>query len=138
MDGLDLEAARGFEGAGEKLAGTLQHGAIGRCDPEFGQQLGQLRIADDDPGAQALEQPVGHFGSRRLGEGQAHDARRIGAAKHQADDAINQHMGLARAGIGIDPDGGLGIGRLQLFEVGLGVEIHGPSPDSAHSRKRER
>ena len=53
--------------------------------------------------AQRVEYVVRHVGGGRLGEGEAEDLRSVGAGEQQADHALRQHMGFARAGIGRRP-----------------------------------
>ena len=106
VDGLDLQPTRRFERASEQLARAFEQGAIGIGRTELLQLGLKGVIIENDPLAQAFEQAVGHFRGRRLGEGQAHDARGLGAAEHQPHHAVDQHMGFSRAGIGIDPHGG--------------------------------
>ena len=60
------------------------------------------------------EHALRHLGGGGLGEGQAEDARRIGAGEQQADDAARQDEGLARAGIGRDPGRARRVGCLRL------------------------
>ena len=50
-----------------------------------------------------VEHAVRHVGGGGLGEGEAEDFRRVDAVEQQADHALRQHMGLARAGIGRRP-----------------------------------
>ena len=138
MNSLDLEAARRFQRAGEELAGALQQVGCRIGQIELLQLGPQGRIIECDPLAQALEQAVGHFGRRCLGEGKAHDAGRLAATQHEAYHAVDQNMGLAGSGIGIDPHGGGRIGSLELRDAGGDVEAHMLPPDSAHSWKRER
>ena len=53
-----------------------------------------------------LEDARRHIGRRRLGEGQAEDARGRRAVEQQAQHALRQHMRLARAGVGRHPGRG--------------------------------
>ena len=138
MDGLDLEAARCFQRTGEELAGPRQQMIIGIGRSKLLQCGAQCVVVKRDPLAQPVEEAVGHFRRRRLGEGEAHDARGLGAAQHEAHHTIDQNMGLAGARIGIDPHGGCRVGRLELRQTGRGIEAHAPPPDSVHSWKRER
>ena len=70
------------------------------------QQLRRQRgvVGGRGPARQPLLDAAGHLGGGRLGEGEADDAFRVGAAEQQPEHPIGQHAGLAGAGIGGDPD----------------------------------
>ena len=85
-----------------------------------------------------------HVGGGRLGEGDAQDARRIDpagrAVEHQPDDALREHMGLARAGIGGDEHRARRVGGIRLpapHRLGDLADAHGSTtsrpPESDHS-----
>ncbi len=59
-------------------------------------------VVERDPVAERGEHPLRHVGGGGLGEGDAEDLFRRHAVEQQADHALHQHMGLARAGIGRD------------------------------------
>ena len=65
--------------------------------------VAQARSSDAPPIRQLLGDAVGHLRRRRLGEGEAEDALRRRAGQQQAQHAVGQHLGLARAGRGGDP-----------------------------------
>ncbi len=66
------------------------------------------------PFRQAGEDAVRHVGGGGARIGQAQDLRRVGAFEQQPDDALRQHMRLARAGIGRHPGRVRGIGGARL------------------------
>jgi hypothetical protein len=107
VDGLDLQAAGGLQGAGEEAAGG---GEVVVRGGDVAQPGAQFAIFHDRPFAQAVEQAPLHLGGRRLGVGDAEDGPRRGAAQQQAGDAVDQGGGLARAGVGGEEDRGARVG----------------------------
>ena len=78
-------------------------------------QIGvQLRCRHPHPGGEPVVDPLRHFGRARLGEGQAQDRRRIGAAQQQAKHARGEHLRLSRAGRCGQPDVRVRIARRRL------------------------
>ncbi len=135
---LNLQSARRLERRGEKPARPALRIGAGIFNSDGPKQFRQLFIGSGDPGAQSFEKSCRHLGRRRLGKCQAKDSRRIGARQHQPDQPVDQNMGLARSGIGVDPGGRGGIGSPELHNAGGPYFVHEPSPARAHSRKRER
>ncbi|ODN68363.1 hypothetical protein A6302_04338 [Methylobrevis pamukkalensis] len=149
VDGLDLEPAGGLQCPGEQPARARQR--LGRRGSALqrGDLGGKRRIVQHGPTAQHLGDAVGHFGGRRLGEGEAEHRAGIGPGEQQPDHPARQHIGLARAGVGRHPDraarmGGdalVAAGRLRNGEAARGAAHAGasssPSPD-CHSRTRAR
>ena len=59
-------------------------------------------VAQGHPVPERGEHALRHVGGGRLGEGDAEDFFRRHAIEQQPDDAVDQHMGLAGAGVGGD------------------------------------
>ncbi len=147
MDGLDFQAARRFQCAGEK---PPCHRKARRARPatfKRFQPLGQFTIRQHRPFRQTRKHPVLHHGCRSLRIGEAEDFRGIGPFEQQADNTLGQNMRLARPGIGRHPDRGGGIGRPCLCVDGFRRDIkfllHSPpsppaSPPADHSSTRAR
>jgi hypothetical protein len=127
VDGLDAQPARCFDGAGEEAARLRQRIGI---QPRAFAQLGKLRaqggIGLHRPFAKAAEQAVLHLCRGGLGVGEAEDVLRFHPAQKQPGDAVCQHAGLARSGIGGKPGRSGWVSGLHLpFRGGVG---HGASP----------
>ena len=103
VDGLDLQPARRLQRLGEQPAGGRL--ALGRrgLPGQLRQRLAEFGVVHRRPGAQHLEDAVGHIGGGRLGVGDAEHAAGRDAVEQQAQHAVDQDMRLARAGIGRDP-----------------------------------
>ena len=137
VDGLDAQAARRLQRAGEEGAGAceIRRGALAqRVEGRGERAVGQHR-----PGAERAEQAVLHLGGGRLGVGEAEDLLRLAAREQQPRHPVGEDAGLAGAGIGGDPGGGR---RVRGAELGAGGVLDhqsssGRSP-SAHSPLRER
>ena len=84
-----------------------------RSTPSRSQFRVERRVVQRHPAAERALQPQRHLRRRRLGEGEALDARGIGPGQHQAQQPVGQQLGLARARRGGDERGDGGIGRLQ-------------------------
>ncbi len=142
VDRLDLQAAGRLYGAGEEPAREQQGLGPGIGGARRPHGRAQALVVEVGPGGKRVEDARRHLRRRRLGEGQAEDLRRRRAAQQQADDALRQYVRLAGPGIGRDPDGGVGVARLQLR--GVEVRWNGDghvalsSPASSHSRTRAR
>jgi hypothetical protein len=104
------------------------------AEVEFGVE-GRVRQAD--PAAEDFLQPQRHFRGGGAGEGEALDARRIGAGEHQPQQPVGEQLGLAGAGRGGDEGGdrGIGGGALGLGGAVAGGLAHAPSSRS-HSASR--
>ena len=86
VDGLDLEAARRFDRAGEEAAGEAICSRVGALALEFGQFRVRGVVVERHPSPEPLEHADRHVGGRRLGEGQTENAswrraRRAAAAR---------------------------------------------------------
>ena len=148
VDRLDLQAAGRVERLGEQAPRLGQCRRAGNIAFKLLDAFGQRRVVEGRPCAKFGEHPVRHLRGRRLGEGQAEDARRVGAGQKQADDAARQHVGLARAGVRRHPCRRVRVGR-RLGHHRLRCEgvAHAPPPPpstsfslstSDHSRTRAR
>ena len=106
VDGLDLQPARRLQRLGETAFALGAAWRRSGCRPSSStMRLRQLFVAEHRPLRQAGEDAVRHVGGGGARIGQAEDLRRVGALQQQADDALRQHMRLARPGIGRHPDG---------------------------------
>ena len=125
MDGLDLEAARRLDRAGKKRARAPQPVGVDRILADLLQRRAQLGVRHHRPFAQALEQAVLHLHRGGLGIGQAQDAFGADPLQQKPRDAVGQHAGLARPGIGRKPDrGGGGCG----VDLGAACLVHASPP----------
>ncbi len=138
VDRLDLHAAGRIEDAREEPARPADKVLAGHVAEQRLQVLRELSVAIDRPFRQALEQPVGHFGSGRAREGEAEDARGIAAAQHQRQHAVGQNLGLAGAGRCRDPDRRGTVGGVALCSGGVGAHHGSLSPAADHSLTRAR
>jgi hypothetical protein len=142
VDRLDLEAARRLHGAREET--PRQHevlGVGGRC-AGLDDLLAQRAVVERGPLRQLAEHTRAHLGRCRLGEGQAQDLRGRHAHQQEAHHPLRQHVGLAGAGIGRDPDRALRVGGQVLARSEVRGDDEGghasASPASDHSRTRAR
>ena len=135
VQGLDFEAARGFDRPGEQLSGEGERRRSGPGSAGLDDPRGQRLVVEARPLGERGEDAAGHVGRGGLGEGQAEDLRRLGAVEHQAEHALGQHMRLAAAGVGGDPGRRVRVRgeRLVAPERLRDVEAaaHAPSPASA-------
>jgi hypothetical protein len=141
MDGLHLQPARRVERLCEQAPRMHAPRWVGQIafDPRDG--LVQPGIVERGPFGQRVEHAVRHVGSGGLGIGQAQDLFRLRAAQQQADHALRQHVGLARARIGRDPGGRGRVGRraLHVEHAGRDMRCHSSSSGPAdHSLTRAR
>ena len=117
VDRLDADAAPGrVEHLGEELAGPFAAG--GRN--VLAQRLeigGQFGIGRADPAGEPAGDPLGHLGGAGLGEGEAQDRARIGAVQQQPPDARSEHLRLAGASRGGEPDMAPGVARRLLIAL---------------------
>ena len=91
----------------------------------------EVVVFERRPFGQRIEYRFRHVGGGGLGEGEAKNFGRIGAAQQQPDDALRQHIGLARAGIGRHPGRHRRIRRLALARkhgLGDGARSHCSTP----------
>ena len=106
VDGLDLQAARRLQRLGEQPARPAQ--LVGVRAVAF--ELLDLSATSSSSASavhagEVVVDALRHVGGSRARVGEAQDLRRVGALQQQPDDAPRQHMRLARAGIGRNPDG---------------------------------
>jgi hypothetical protein len=85
-----------------------------RTFAQFGKFFAQGCVRLHRPFAKAAEQAVLHLGRGGLGIGEAEDVLGFHPAQQQAGDAVGQHTGLARSGIGGQPGGEGGFRGLHL------------------------
>jgi hypothetical protein len=115
VDRHDPEApARGVEHAGEQAAGLRELVRPGLL-AEREQLLPELGILEPHPISEAGMDAIRHLGRARLGEGEAQDRGRIGAAKQQPQHPRGQHVRLARPRRGGQSGMGVRSGRLGLL-----------------------
>ena len=143
VDGLDFQPAAGLQHPGEQTAGVDDLPRLRLASKDVAQLEKQLFVFLGGPVAETLVQAVRHLRCRRAGEGQAEDAFGRGAVQQQAQQALDQHMGLAGAGGSGDPDRGLRIGRVALQLAGsraafCDVHHQSPGPPADHSLTRDR
>ena len=137
VDGADAHAAGQVEHLREQRAGALAEvrrwarwrGRAGRR-PGCGSSSVTQR-------AEGALQPHRHLRGGGLGEGEALDALGLFPGEHQAQQAVGQQLGLARAGRGGDERRHRGVGRRQLLAVGAFAGGHRGSA-SAPLRGRGR
>ncbi len=138
VDRIDPQPpARAIEHGGKQLAGT-GHGLRPMVRPDRQQLFGQRRRIKPHPARQHLVDARGHFGRPGLGESQAQDLigphRRF---KQQPQHAGRQHLGLARAGRGREPDDFGRLNRRALFvSQGKHAAHASGSPRACHSSSR--
>ena len=125
VDGLDLQAARRFQGGREEPAGAGELAGIRAPALQLANLLGELRIVEPRPFGERVEDALRHLGRRGAGEGEAEDMAGIGAGKEQPHDAAREHEGLARAGIGRDPGRGARVRCRGLRELRRVVDGQG-------------
>ena len=145
VDRLDLEAARRFDRVSEEASREGQFGRRTRRRADFRDGLGERRVVELGPARQCREDAGRHIGGRRLGEGEAEDLRRRHAGKQVAQNPLGEHMRLARAGIGGNPDRDIGIRGAALPRAdmcrNLAPRAHAAPPGSTpldHSLTRAR
>ena len=142
VDGLDLQAARGFNGAGKQGAGVAQPLRGKLRLPQCIQFLAQAGIRQHGPFPQGMKQSVLHLCRRRLGVGDAENLLGAGATEQQPRHPVGEHPCFTGTGIGGQPGGAVRSGRLDLTFSG-GIPIHAISWGWAvvalsHSPKRAR
>ena len=147
VDGLDLQPARRLQGAGEEPPRSSQLVLARPAAFDLRDGAGERLVGQHRPAAEALEDPARHLRRGGLGEGEAEDTARLGAGEQQPHDALGEHEGLARAGIGRHPGGRPRIRRLGLslarrcVDHGRGGPNHFSSSSLStrpHSRTRAR
>lgn len=125
MNGLDAQApTRRVENAREERPGPFAK--LRRRDLAQRAQVGeQLGLGHPHPGGEAAIDPLRHLGSARLGEGEAQDRLGRDTREQQAEHAGGQHLRLAGARRGGQPDMGLGIAGGGLRTLQRGQVRHG-------------
>ena len=137
VDGHDAQAAGGIDDAGEQLSGDGAQRRGNRHAAGDGRQvLVEGAIVGGGPGTQRVADPDAHFRRRGLGEGQAQNAQGVGAAQQQAEEAVDQYLGLAGAGGRADPYTRLRVGGFGLAFGGDGDGVDGHGPDHSLTRAR--
>ena len=119
VDSVDLEPAFGFERPGKEAPRLVQLAALWRTRHQPLKLGAKLVVGDGRPGSEVLEQAILHLGRRRLGVGEAEDRFRLEVGEQEPLHALDQHRGLARAGIGRYPGGRRRIGGARLIAVGF-------------------
>ena len=146
MDGLHLQATRGFQRVGEQAPRNGALRCIGCLAGDKPDVLVERGVVERSPFCQCVEHTGRHGGGGGLGEGDAEDLRRVFAAQQQIDHPLHQHMRLAGAGIGGHKYRVFGIGSRGLTGLGgvrnlAGYTPHSSSlspPEAAHSLTRAR
>jgi hypothetical protein len=118
MDGLDLQAARGIKGACEQRAGTRERNCSGDVAGKSPDPVAQGSIIERRPFTKIVKEAAGHFSSSGIGKGEAQDALGGMFFEKQADDTMDENMGLAAARIGRHPSGDAGVRGTALRTVG--------------------
>ncbi len=131
MNRRDLDAAGGVEDRGEELPGSGHDRVVGMPPRQLLQLLCELCRGQRRPFGQPLVEPVGHLRGGRARKGQAQDAGGIRAVEHQTQQPVGQHLGLAGAGRGRDPDRDVGSRRVLLGRMRIGRLDHSSSPLAA-------
>jgi hypothetical protein len=104
VDRLDAQATAGrFQHFGEQPPRLILHVGI-MAFAQRDEVSGQRWSIQLHPGGEAIVDAVRHFRGARLGEGEAQNIFRPHPLKQQAEHARGQHMRLARAGGGGQPD----------------------------------
>ncbi len=149
MNGLHLEPAGRLERRRKQAPGALAFGGVDIRNADLPHSLIKRIIVERDPTFQLIVNARRHVGGRRLGECDAEDFRRIdacrGAVQHEPDDALRQHMGLARAGIGRNEHGrrrvggfGLPVAHRIRNDAGGAHSSSSSPPNCDHSLTRAR
>ena len=108
--------------------------ACGRfCPGQHLERSGERVVVGHSPAREIARDPERHLGGGRAGEGEAEDALGRRAPQQQPQHAVRQHLGLARAGRGTDPDRGRRVRRPVLSRRHPGC-VRGPSWVSARHR----
>ena len=143
VDGEDVDAARSVEHAREQAAGGDSLFLLGRPIDQGLDLLIELGLVGHRPTAELARQPVRISAAAALVKVGGGSARGPRAGEQQARHAVGQNLGLAGAGIGLDP-GGMGwCGGLALLAAGQkqgieGVAHSSPPPAVDHSATRSR
>ena len=144
VNGLDLQPARCFHRARKQPPGEGQAGGFDLRLASRKDCSAQLVVAEPRPFRQFAKHADRHVRGRRLGEGQAQDARGRHAIEQQADHALCQHMRLARSGIGGHPCRDARIGGAHLViarglgDRALAHSLPSPPAPADHSLTRAR
>ena len=124
VNGLYLQSAGRFDGAGEKLTGEIKTLEIRLAD--LAQSRPQLVVIEFDPFRQDGKNPFLHVRGCGAGECQTQDILRIGAAQQQPDHPVRKHIGLAGTGVRAHPCRTGRIGGLDLAGENVRSECHSP------------
>ena len=130
VDRKNVDAARRVEHAGEQAAGDHALLRFRRAIDQLGDLRVESGLLGQSPAPELGGEAVAHLGRGCLGESEAKDALGLDAGQQQARHAVGQHLGLAGAGIGLDP--GRLCGRRRLALLG-GGDAYGVPDIDAHS-----
>ncbi len=138
VDGLDAQAARRVKHMREQPTRPRRLLGGRRAVQQLRQPPVEIARRSHRPFTQSAGQPARHLRRRSLGEGQTDDPFGRSPREQQAQDALDEHMGLAGACIRPHPSarGGIGGAGLQGFGAAQGF-AHSPSPPR-HSPTRAR
>ena len=100
MDRLHFKSAGGFQCTGEQTPRQRPSGGVrldigARADRSI-----ERAVVERGPFGERIEDAFRHVGGGRLGKGDAEYFFRLNAFQQEVDDALRQHMRLARSGIG--------------------------------------
>ena len=135
VDRIDPEAAtRAIEYPREKRPCPLARVRIA-LRAQVDELFRQLCVAHAHPAGQHLVDAHGHFRRARLGEGEAQDLRGIGTRlQQQAEHARGQHLRLAGARAGRQPDAFLRVHRVHLVALKrIDLAAHAAPPSASSS-----
>ena len=103
VDGLHFQAARRFQRAREQSPRQGARRGTGIDVRAGADRVVERFVVERCPFAERVEHAFRHVGGCGLGECDAEDFFRLDAFEQQIDDALCQHMGLARTGVGSHP-----------------------------------
>ena len=95
MDGLNFEAARRFQRAGEQLTCRHPQARVGSRDTGLDYRCIERRVIERDPMAKCGEHPLRHVGGGGFREGDAQDPFRRYPVEQQSDHPLHQDVRLA-------------------------------------------
>ena len=122
VDGLDLQPARRLQRAGEEPPRVGERRLVGRRCSISWIAAASLASGSVVHLAEDVEDALRHLGGGGLVKVRQRMRAGIGAGEQQADDAIGEHVGLARAGIGRHPGRGARVRGVGLRLPRRGVD----------------